>query len=416
MKQLFYLFAALVLLSGCTATSPAVKQTANNQENRVPLQRILTKSKFLDNGNNIRVYVTFYLDRPSTLAEVSREVVINYQLYPEYNSTKQALASGNVNFSVNSLLEDKGWYIASFDVPKPKDLYTGVVLTEIRDNRSNNKVINDCFVRFQSGKVGDYYMFFDKTGTMPILQSFITAGDSVILKSLDNKTTAFKTMRYKYEFDPALSPMATGQRVPQKSLYTDSAYTIQSNKVVRFDIESLYYMTRDTSEAFGIGLMVVDKRFPKLTRPEKLARPLIYMSTTTETADLYGSREPKKALDNYWLNVTQGNQNNAKRTIKAFYQRVEQANKMFSTYKEGWKTDKGMVWIIMGDPSKIVRTKDKEIWTYTRNSQYSEVNFTFNRRANQFTEDHYELQRYAEYQSIWYPTVDQWRNGDVGVR
>jgi hypothetical protein len=38
-------------------------------------------------------------------------------------------------------------------------------------------------------------------------------------------------------------------------------------------------MTRDTSEAFGIGLMVVDKRFPKLTRPEKLARPLIYMST-----------------------------------------------------------------------------------------------------------------------------------------
>jgi hypothetical protein len=53
-------------------------------------------------------------------------------------------------------------------------------------------------------------------------------------------------------------------------------------------------MTRDTSEAFGIGLMVVDKRFPKLTRPEKLARPLIYMSTTTETADLYGSREPKK--------------------------------------------------------------------------------------------------------------------------
>jgi hypothetical protein len=36
-------------------------------------------------------------------------------------------------------------------------------------------------------------------------------------KSLDNKTTAFKTMRYKYEFDPALSPMATGQRVPQKA-------------------------------------------------------------------------------------------------------------------------------------------------------------------------------------------------------
>jgi len=416
MKQLLYLFVALILLSGCTATNSTVRPSAGNQENRVVSQRILTKSKFLDNGNTLRVYVNFFLDRPSSLAEVSKEIVINYQLFAEYNSNKQALASGNVNISTNPLLEDNGWYIASFDVPKPKDLFTGVVLTEIRDNRTNNKTINDCYVRFQSGKVGDYYMFFDKTGNKPILQSFINAGDSVMLKSLDNKSILFKTMRYKYDFDPALSPMATGQRVPQKSLYTDSVFSIQTNKVIQLNIESLYYMTRDTSEAFGIGLMVVDKRFPRMTRPENLVKPLIYMSTTTEAADLRSSHEPKKALDNYWLNIMQGNQNNAKRTIKAFYQRVEQANKLYSTYKEGWKTDKGMVWIIMGDPTKVVRTKDKEIWTYTRNSQYSEVNFTFNRRANQFTEDHYELQRYAEYQSIWYPTVDQWRNGDVVVK
>ncbi|MFY7827491.1 MAG: GWxTD domain-containing protein [Flectobacillus sp.] len=416
MKQLLYLFVALILLSGCTATNSTVRPSAGNQENRVVSQRILTKSKFLDNGNTLRVYVNFFLDRPSSLAEVSKEIVINYQLFAEYNSNKQALASGNVNISTNPLLEDNGWYIASFDVPKPKDLFTGVVFTEIRDNRTNNKTINDCYVRFQSGKVGDYYMFFDKTGNKPILQSFINAGDSVMLKSLDNKSILFKTMRYKYDFDPALSPMATGQRVPQKSLYTDSVFSIQTNKVIQLNIESLYYMTRDTSEAFGIGLMVVDKRFPRMTRPENLVKPLIYMSTTTEAADLRSSHEPKKALDNYWLNIMQGNQNNAKRTIKAFYQRVEQANKLYSTYKEGWKTDKGMVWIIMGDPTKVVRTKDKEIWTYTRNSQYSEVNFTFNRRANQFTEDHYELQRYAEYQSIWYPTVDQWRNGDVVVK
>jgi GWxTD domain-containing protein len=162
-------------------------------------------------------------------------------------------------------------------------------------------------------------------------------------------------------------------------------------------------------------MVVTDKRFPRLTRPEKLARPLIYMSTNAEATDLVTSKEPKRTLDNYWLNIMQGNQATAKRTIKAFYQRVEQANKLFTTYKEGWKTDKGMVYIIMGDPVKITRSKDKEVWTYSP-PQVSEINFTFTKRSNQFADDHYELQRYAEYQSIWFPTVERWRNGDVVMK
>ncbi|WP_026997535.1 GWxTD domain-containing protein [Flectobacillus major] len=416
MKKLIYLLSSLYLLWACAPTSPtAKKNSGQNLENRVPLQRIATKSKFLDNGNTVRVYVNLHLDRTTSQSDALKELVISYNLLSDYNN-KQPIASSTVALTTENFLNDSGWFTVWFDIPKPKDLLTAVVMTDIRDNRTNNKVTNDCFVRFQSGKVSDYFMFFDKTGKLPILKSFFSVTDTVILRSLDNKNQNFKAFRYKYEFDPALSPMATSQRVPQKSLYVDSAFSIKSNTLVHLNTEALYYFTRDTTESFGIGTMVVDKRFPKFTRPEKLVRPLIYMSTSSETADLYGSREAKKALDNYWLNIMQGNQNNAKRTIKAFFQRVEQANRMFTSYKEGWKTDKGMVWIIMGDPTRITRTKDKEVWTYTRNSQYSEVNFTFNKRANQFVEDHYELQRYAEYQSIWFPTVEQWRNGDIVVK
>ncbi len=183
-----------------------------------------------------------------------------------------------------------------------------------------------------------------------------------------------------------------------------------------FQDEALFYFTKDTADAYGVGFVVGDKRYPRLTRPEKLTKPLIYMSTNSEAQDLRDSKEIKLALDNYWLNLTQGNQQLSKRIIKAYFQRVAQANELFTSYKVGWKTDRGMVWIIMGTPTRVTKTRDKEIWTYVRNSQYSEVNFTFNKRANQFTDDHYELQRYAEFQSIWFPTVEQWRNGDVVVR
>jgi GWxTD domain-containing protein len=218
---------------------------------------------------------------------------------------------------------------------------------------------------------------------------------------------------YKHDFDPALSPMATSQRQPSKNLYVDTVFNISTNTPIYLKNEGLYYFSRDTSEAYGIGLIGVDGRFPKMTRPEKLARPLIYMSTSQEMTELLTSKDAKKSLDSYWLNLAQGNQNTAKRTIKSFYKRVDKANQLFTTYKDGWKTDKGMVWIIMGNPQRVVRTREKEIWTYSRTGQFSEINFTFVKRPNQFVEDHYELQRYAEFQSIWYPTVEQWRNGDI---
>jgi GWxTD domain-containing protein len=412
MKNILYILFATVLLQACVSSSPSNKQNSQT-ENRVPLQRLLSKSRFLDNGSSIRIYLTIEPDRAIQINDFTHDFAISYSLYPDYTAKQNAIATANVALTTANFTTNHGLITLWFDVAKPKDLLTAVLFTEIKDTKTNNKITNDCYIRFQSGKVGDYFMLFDKTGKLPLAQNFISVTDTVVLKSLDNKKQEFKIYRYKYEFEAAISPMSTTPRAPTKSLYVDSSFVVSSNTPLVLPHDALYYFTRDTTEAYGIGILVADDRYPKTTRPEKLVKPLIYMSTNVETTDLYGDKEPKRALDNYWLNIMQGNQSTAKRTIKAFYQRVEFANKLFTTYKEGWKTDKGMVYIIMGDPVRISRTRDKEVWTYTRNSQYSEVNFTFTKRSNQFADDHYELQRYAEYQSIWFPTVEQWRNGDV---
>jgi GWxTD domain-containing protein len=416
MKNILYFWLAATVLIGCTVSNPNIKQANNQVNGGVAQQKLITKSRFLDNGSSVRVFVSIDANRSLTMGEMMKEFTITYGLYPDYANKQQLLNSGTITINSENLSEDNGLYTVWFDVPKPKELFTSVALTEIRDLKTNNRIVNDCLLRFQSGKVGDYFMFFDKTGKKPLAKNYFSVEDTVILKSLDNRPQSFKAFRYKYEFDAALSPMSTTPRTPSKSLFVDSAFVIDANTPIVLSHEALYFFSRDTTEAYGIGMVVTDKRFPKITRPEKLARPLVYMSTNAEAIDLYNSKDPKRTLDNYWLNLTQGNQSTAKRTIKAFYQRVEQANQLFTTYKEGWKTDKGMVFIIMGDPVKITRTKDKEIWTYTRNTQYSELNFTFTKRSNQFADDHYELQRYAEYQSIWFPTVEQWRNGDVVTR
>jgi GWxTD domain-containing protein len=415
MKKILLTFFSMAILSGCAVTNPSSKQ-ANPLDNKVALQKIITKSRFLDNGTSVRVYLSIDANRNVSLGDAMRDFSVSYSLYPDYINKQQLLNSGTIAINSENVSSDGELLTVWFDIPKPKDLFTAVAQTVVKDLKTNNSTVNDCLLRFQSGKVGDYFMFFDKTGNKPLARNYFSVEDTVILKSLDNRSQTFKAFRYKYEFEAAISPMSTTPRTASKSLYVDSSFSVTSNTPMVLSNEALYYFSRDTTEVYGIGMVVTDKRFPKLTRPEKLVRPLIYMSTNAETNDLYNSKEPKRTLDNYWLNITQGNQATAKRTIKAFYQRVEKANRLFTTYKDGWKTDKGMVFIIMGDPVRITRMKDKEIWTYTRASQYSELNFTFTKRSNQFADDHYELQRYAEYQSIWFPTVEQWRNGDVVSR
>lgn len=56
--------------------------------------------------------------------------------------------------------------------------------------------------------------------------------------------------------------------------------------------------------------------------------------------------------------------------MEEFYARVEYANKHFSHYITGWKTDMGMIYIIFGAPNSVDRhpfevdSKPYEVWSY----------------------------------------------------
>ena len=422
MKRYFIYFFAILLLAGCSSArrnaAPSGPSSGSAPVQRSEGQAMVVKSKFLDNGSAVRVYLSVDPGREVALEQFPAQFEIKYTVAPDYGS-RSVLQSGAAALRPGETLFRHGsWYTAVFDVPKPtnRDVFTAVLLADVNDQAGSHRVQHDVLLRFQSGKVSDYYAFFDKAGQVPRLLNYVTVGDTVQLRSLGGKDTTFRAFHYSYELEAALSPLTTEPRRPTRQLFTDSAFAVRTNSLLQLPQQGLYYFVRDTTENFGIGLLSVDDRYPRLTRPEKLTRPLIYMSTNTEYADVTNvrDREFKKGLDRYWLALNSGNQQTARRTIRAFYRRVEQANRLFTTYKEGWKTDKGMVYIIMGSPNRVQRTKDKEVWVYTRrSSQFSEINFTFNKRANQFVEDHYELSRFVEFQPIWIPAIEAWRNGEV---
>jgi GWxTD domain-containing protein len=80
--------------------------------------------------------------------------------------------------------------------------------------------------------------------------------------------------------------------------------------------------------------------------------------------------EKQKRFREFWKkrDPTPGTEENE--LMEEYYNRVDYANKHFGHYIDGWKTDMGMVYIILGSPSSVDRhpfeydSKPYEIWYY----------------------------------------------------
>jgi GWxTD domain-containing protein len=161
-------------------------------------------------------------------------------------------------------------------------------------------------------------------------------------------------------------------------------------------------------------LNAFEEDFPELTTASELIEPLIYMTTSDERKKLYAAAEPKRALDRFWLDIANQDQALARQLIKIYYQRVKEANIFFSSHKAGWLTDRGMIFIIFGNPTLVNRRFDSEEWTYVSRTQGGPpIKYLFLKKPNNFTQNHYELVRSMSYEFLWYSTVEKWRKGII---
>ena len=114
-------------------------------------------------------------------------------------------------------------------------------------------------------------------------------------------------------------------------------------------------------------LVVVRRRdYPLVTRLGDLVGPLAYIADPDEMRRLeraIGTPMLQQAYDRFWGDRLDDRRVGAA-TIRAYYERVEEANRLFGTQKEGWKTDPGMVYILFGPPAYVESKPRSEVWSY----------------------------------------------------
>ncbi|GBD86808.1 hypothetical protein BMS3Abin03_00732 [bacterium BMS3Abin03] len=81
-------------------------------------------------------------------------------------------------------------------------------------------------------------------------------------------------------------------------------------------------------------------------------------------------KEKTKRFINFWKKKDPSPGNEENEAFEEYYRRVSYANKSFSNYTEGWRSDRGMVFIILGAPNNVERhpfdydAKPYEVWQY----------------------------------------------------
>jgi GWxTD domain-containing protein len=198
-------------------------------------------------------------------------------------------------------------------------------------------------------------------------------------------------------------------------LKSDSDFSINKvNGVFDLNLKSkgLYHITIDSNQSEGLTLFHYDDNYPGITKAYQMVTPLQYILSNDEFEKIKQSTNPKKEVDNFWLNVSWGNKERAKEIIRSYYTRVQDANNYFSSYEEGWKTDRGMMYLVLGPPKTIYRSSDNEVWTYGEERNYM-ISFTFIKLDNPFCDNDYSLQRAETYRNLWFDAVDLWRQGKI---
>lgn len=327
----------------------------------------------------------------SVLYEIKADTIRQWAQYFLAQSAYDAEQHDTLAFIPDTLYHTSRRTICLLRIPP--DVPPLLLITYVDRVRGNFRLFD---IRLQSPLGFPDFRPMDAAG-YPIVRNWVP--DSLIRM---NSAEQFHAYSYIDNFGPADPAMGAMKQIAPK-LRIDSSFFFQQ-ELARLEDFHFYLIQRDTTHEQATTLLKCPPYYPKYRRIEELIEPLTYISTASEINSL--RENPSRTnFEAYWLKMYT-TKFRAKGAIKRFYDLVEEANFFFTSYKQGWETDQGMIYIIFGKPLVVQRGERGEIWKYADGTE-----FEFIRISTLFTPALYTLKRDPKYEQIWYNQVGAFRKG-----
>lgn len=338
------------------------------------------------------------------------KLTLSYRLYSNYS--QQIIAdSGKVKL-VDFIKSPGEYYLYGKFKIKAVQGNDYVLLLELHDD--NRDLANRNLISVEkSNKLNrENFLVTDKKGN-PIFNNVIRSGkDYTITTRADFELLQ---CRYYNREAPLPPPPFSVEQQKAQSYNADSSYwiTFTDHKFTfRTTKTGLYHLVADTTSREGLTLINFGDDYPYVKSIDEMIKSVRFITSRNEYRNLENASERKQAFERFWLSIS-SNPERAKLSIKAYYGRVQNANKYFTTHVPGWKTDRGLIYIVYGPPNVIYKNKESESWIYGEEDNMLSINFVFYKVKNPFTENDYVLSRSPILKNSWYRAVDTWRQGRI---
>ena len=277
------------------------------------------------------------------------------------------------------------------------------------------------------GSIGLEYLYVDKTNYYsaqnfkvvsansgyPKFMHFFMPGEKFTIQYRDPSVDSIYVQYFKLESELPRPPITASADYTMKSS-PDTAFMFPIVDTAYYDLrqEGMYFIKVDKEKEQGLTLFNFGGSFPDVKTPDELMEPLFYLTTMAEYRDLRKQPNRKLAVDNFWLRMG-NNMERSRELIRIYYNRVVYSNLYFTSNKEGWKTDQGMIFILFGPPTRIQMTGTGERWYYFARRRGKTVEFRFDRQPDTFSHQHLVWMKTTDSQVFWNEAVQSWRHGKV---
>jgi len=277
------------------------------------------------------------------------------------------------------------------------------------------------------GSIGLEYLYVDKTNPYtaqnfkvvsmssgyPKFMRFFLPGERFNIRYRDPSVDSIFVRYYSLSSEHPRPPItATADYTLNVTPDTSFRFRLVDTADYNLRLEGMYSIRVDDKQEEGLTLFNFGGSFPNVKTPKELMEPMFYLATQAEYRDLRKKSNRKLAVDDFWLKM--GNSvEKSRELIRIYYNRVIYSNLYFTSNKEGWKTDQGMIFILFGPPSRIQMTGNGEKWFYYARRKSKTVEFQFLRQPDAFAHQHLVWTKSTESQMYWNEAVRSWKNGKV---
>ena len=225
----------------------------------------------------------------------------------------------------------------------------------------NNKIVPNVSSNIiSSGKGIDifYEIYSDSADTKEL--EYVITDDNKKVVYLDTKEQGLKAGKTQVFYTFTDSTLSLGP-------YNLSVYLKDANGDSVLESTKKFF-----SRIVGLPRNIVDI--------DKAIAEMVYIASPEEMSRMEKGKNEKEKTERFlefWKSKDPSPANERNEVFEEYFRRVDYSNKHFSQYMEGWRSDRGMVYIILGAPNNIERhpfeydSKPYEIW------QYYELNKSF---------------------------------------